>query len=529
MLNSMQKQAVNSNANKILCLAGAGTGKTYTMLARIQRLVSEGVDPRSILVLTFTNAAAFNMSTRFEGNATPEFRTFHAFCYSLIASNIRIRSKLGYLTVPKIADEIEVKNIKTMAKMVCNCKLSEWKLNHPSKLTDNEQFQYNIYYKYIRKQLIAKNLITFNMLCRSICNMFIYNDDCVKSYKDKYKYIFVDEFQDTDRLQWDFVSSFSDAKLFLVGDALQSLYAFRGADSSIIKSLSDNLEWEIIKMEKNYRSTDAICKFANTNTQYADSSYKVEIHSTTPGIDPIVIYQPKSKYSGNVLDSELRECESFRNDMSGSSAILCRTNAEVDCIVSHLNEKGIAVSTKNKIDAKNILKSTLDVKFFLSWMESTLSANIHAQYIRDRFIDNPENELQYFIDKYMNLYSISYIVKTVRYIQTELNSDYCNEDKFRRISSSIGQPNLIIDDKDVITNVSDIISAIINKLDTDNSSSIYVGTIHSVKGLEFDNVLLVGVNSPSFRLNSEDNNNLYYVGITRAKNILKVLYHKEDK
>ena len=529
MLNKMQKAAVNSSADKILCLAGAGTGKTYTMLHRIMRLADDGVDPSSILVLTFTNAAAFNMRTRFKGDVKPEFRTFHAFCYSLIASNFHIRSKLGYSTIPRIADEVEVKNIKSKARMVCNCKLPERKLNDPSKLTDDEKFQYSVYYKYVRKQLIAKNMITFNMLCRSICNMFIYNDDCVKQYKDKYKYIFVDEFQDTDKLQWNFVSSFSDAKLFLVGDALQSLYAFRGADSSIIKSLSDDPEWEVIKMGHNYRSTDQICKFANANTEYADNSYKVEIYSTTPGTDPIVVYQPKSKYSGHVLDSELRECESFVNDMSGSSAILCRTNAEVDYIVSHLNEKGISVSTKSKIDAKNMLKSALDDEFFLNWMESTLSANIHAQYIRDKYLDSPENELQYFIDKYMNLYSISYIVKTVSYIRVELHSDHSNEDKFYRISSGIGQPNLIMDDNDAVTDDSDIVSLILDKLDMDSSNGVYVGTIHSVKGLEFDNVLLVGVNGPSFRLNGEDNNNLYYVGITRAKTILKVLFHKEDK
>ena len=215
--------------------------------------------------------------------------------------------------------------------------------------------------------------------------------------------------------------------------------------------------------------------------------------------------------------------------MSGSSAILCRTNAEVDYIVSHLNEKGISVSTKSKIDAKNMLKSALDDEFFLNWMESTLSANIHAQYIRDKYLDSPENELQYFIDKYMNLYSISYIVKTVSYIRVELHSDHSNEDKFYRISSGIGQPNLIMDDNDAVTDDSDIVSLILDKLDMDSSNGVYVGTIHSVKGLEFDNVLLVGVNGPSFRLNGEDNNNLYYVGITRAKTILKVLFHKEDK
>ena len=107
--NEEQLQAINADAKRLLCLAGAGAGKTATMIARIHRLVSEGVDPTSILVLTFTNAAAFEMKDRYhrqyKTKESPEFRTFHSFCYSILAKDRQILAKLNYTKVPNIATE----------------------------------------------------------------------------------------------------------------------------------------------------------------------------------------------------------------------------------------------------------------------------------------------------------------------------------------------------------------------------------------------------------------------------------------
>ena len=98
-LNSQQLSVVKCSHNRVLCLAGAGTGKTFTMLEKIKHEIAGGMNPSSILVLTFTNAAASEMKHRFLSNAEdksscPEFRTFHSFCYSLIVQDIRVRSKL---------------------------------------------------------------------------------------------------------------------------------------------------------------------------------------------------------------------------------------------------------------------------------------------------------------------------------------------------------------------------------------------------------------------------------------------------
>ena len=107
-LNKEQQAAVDASAKSILLLAAAGSGKTYTLIERITKLIHDGADPRSILVLTFTNAAAFEMKTRFMNKGfsqIPEFRTFHAFCYKLLRDDPRICTKLGFSKCPDIATE----------------------------------------------------------------------------------------------------------------------------------------------------------------------------------------------------------------------------------------------------------------------------------------------------------------------------------------------------------------------------------------------------------------------------------------
>lgn len=135
MLNTAQKQAVNCDAKNILCLAGAGTGKTFSMISRISRLVDEkSVDTSSILVLTFTNAAACEMRERYrkthKNQETPLFCTFHSFCYSLISRNSAVARSLGYYKdTPTIADDMTIRKIHTRCRQQCGTKISDDKLN----------------------------------------------------------------------------------------------------------------------------------------------------------------------------------------------------------------------------------------------------------------------------------------------------------------------------------------------------------------------------------------------------------------
>ncbi len=227
MLNTGQEQAVSCNARKILCLAGAGTGKTHSMISRISRLVNEQrVKTSEILVLTFTNAAAYEMKERYrkvhKNQETPMFCTFHSFCYSLICENQKAAQYLGYYQgIPQIADDMAIRKLRTMCRQQCGTKISDDKLDGKVKITKSESFQKEIYWKQFNKLMKEQNLITFDYMCYGVCDLFKSDSPLVKEYKKKFKYIFVDEFQDTDPKQWEFVSSFKNSDLFVVGDAKQ--------------------------------------------------------------------------------------------------------------------------------------------------------------------------------------------------------------------------------------------------------------------------------------------------------------------
>ena len=230
-MNKMQMKAVMSDSNRILVLAGAGTGKTTTMLARISRLVESGISPSEILVLTFTNSAACDMKDRYlrdhKDEKAPQFCTFHSFCYQLLAKDSKVRQQLRYVQLPSVAKESYIERIKTTCIQQCGIKLSMAKLNGKIPITQKEKFQFDIFWKQYDKMLRQNNLITFDIMCYEVGDLFVKQNYIVQKYLEKFKYIFVDEFQDTDHKQWDFVSAFKDSSIFVVGDVKQELYAFR--------------------------------------------------------------------------------------------------------------------------------------------------------------------------------------------------------------------------------------------------------------------------------------------------------------
>ena len=161
--NKEQLQAINSTSDRILCLAGAGAGKTATMINRVSKLVNDGVDPTTILALTFTNAAGAEMRERYEkqniGKGVPEFRTFHSFCYSIMCKDPAIRSALGYEEIPGIASDAQEKAIEEKAKTQCKISLTKEQLDNRDGLNKKEQFQADLYDKAINRLMRASNFI----------------------------------------------------------------------------------------------------------------------------------------------------------------------------------------------------------------------------------------------------------------------------------------------------------------------------------------------------------------------------------
>lgn len=527
MLNKQQLKAVNSNSKNILCLAGAGTGKTHTMIQRIVKQVrDDNIDPRSILVLTFTNAAAREMKERYlshniDNAFTPNFRTFHALCYSLLQNDIQVRNELGYVYCPNIISDDKYREIETNAYVTLGIK----EPRDTKILTVKQYADYELVLKYINKQLRKQNYITFCILCNDVCKLFIDKHTAIQKYLDQYKYIYVDEFQDTDRLQYDFVCSFKNANKFYVGDALQNLYRFRGTDSSIIKELAVSDNVETIKMNHNYRSSKKICDFANQNSRYASDDYRIEINSEKDGQN-IDITHTKTGYYDIIDENVIETIVDKLDNLKGTTAILVRTNKEVTEIVNELELKSISVSTKediNSVTHYDRLKAMIDDEYAIDLIASYLNNDHYIKYSKEKYLLNDIGS-QFTWDNFLLLIDEWKEVKCLKDNIIELKEIFRFSDNLESLLAS--ETNLIPKvDKEFKTlfEYIEYFKEIDGNLEVSaKDNSIYCGTIHSVKGLEYDNVFLVNVDGKSFRLTNEDNNNLYYVGITRARDYLHV-------
>lgn len=206
-LDAEQQRAVDIDDKNIVVIAAAGSGKSRTLLARIQRLMDSGVHANEILALTFTNAAAVEMRSRYKDmqntSEIPMFCTFHSFCYSLIAKDLFVRSAIGYRNVPSVATASDLDRVWTSTKLILSIKLSDTVLKKDEKyISAKDKFQYTTFWKMYHKKLREADLITFDIMCYEICDLFKNDDPCIMKYKEQYKHIFIDEFQDTDTRQW---------------------------------------------------------------------------------------------------------------------------------------------------------------------------------------------------------------------------------------------------------------------------------------------------------------------------------------
>ena len=525
--NLQQLEAINCNDRTILCLAGAGVGKTACLVARVIRLVNEKVDPKSILVLTFTNAAAFEMAERFKLNFpsckyVPEFRTFHSFAYSLLIKDPEVRSALNYIKIPDICDDKNYKQILAEAKLQLDPKLSlEALQGQPDPLwTMKQKHEYDTFHALVQKLLRSQNLVTFDMLNNSLGDLFSKKDASIKKYFEKYKHIIVDEFQDTDPTQMKFLSSFpSSTNFFLVGDALQSIYQFRNCSNEYLKMLSNNPDWTHIKLFENYRSTRPICEFANKMSKYADKSYRIEMNGQRDG-DPVeVIYGASADYVELVDSRHMNKLVSMLKVSREGGAILCRTNKEVNYVKDRLKQEKIEYVSRIKSDdeAISILKAAGDPQFAISWVASMLTSSNYTYYIRKNSVQ--PMTLQDIYSTF-NDEGVRSAIKSILTIINYINSDVMStQDKFKHIIKLLDVyvppvPDDIVD--------SNLIQYIEDNIQEQIESQLYVGTIHSSKGLEYNHVYLMGVDDRSFPIDSEEMKNLYYVGITRAKNHLTI-------
>ncbi len=284
-LNEKQKEAVLTTEGPVMAIAGAGSGKTSVLTKRIAYLINEiGVDPESILALTFTNKAAKEMKDRIID--TPEYEfdrapswvsTFHAMCVRILRQHheaINYRRNFQILDdddtlqkIKSIAKDLQIDSKVMNAKEIKD-KVSKFKMNRIDLeiLDAGEQvIVKNVYDRY-QISLRRNHLMDFNDLLLLTIELFETNEVIRSIYEKKFQYVLIDEFQDTNDIQYKLVQLImgKNQNLFIVGDEDQSIYKFRGANiKNIRKFQKDYPKHHIVLLEQNYRSTNTILKAAN--------------------------------------------------------------------------------------------------------------------------------------------------------------------------------------------------------------------------------------------------------------------------
>lgn len=286
-LNSEQKKAVKQIEGPVLILAGAGSGKTATMTHRIAYMVEQGIDPRSILAVTFTNKAAAEMRGRIEGLVGDTrgmwVMTFHAMCLRILRYSCEaLGYKSGFTVydetdkktlIKRIVKELEIDDKATpvalLGAVISSCKEREETyddfLSYSAGLPRDKAI-YAVYKKY-QADLMAANAMDFDDLLWNAVKLLEQERNVLAYYANRFKYIMVDEYQDTNRLQYKLISMLASAhgNICVVGDDDQCIYQWRGADiRNILDFEKDFGNAYTVRLEQNYRSDGNILKLANS-------------------------------------------------------------------------------------------------------------------------------------------------------------------------------------------------------------------------------------------------------------------------
>ena len=595
-LNPSQLEAVKYNEGPLLILAGAGSGKTRVLTFKIAYLIEqEIVKPWEILAITFTNKAAKEMKARalslIDSASDVWLGTFHSVCVKILKREIEL---LGYGRDFNIFDELDKEKLikEVLKKMNLDDKkfipksigyeISKAKDNIilPVQFTKEAEGDYRkeqiakIYTMY-QNDLKSYNSIDFDDIIMLTVKLFLENPDRLSYYQNKFKYVLVDEYQDTNKLQFTLISLIGSGhgNVCVVGDESQSIYGWRGADiSNILNFEKEFFGAKIIKLEENYRSTQTILNAANEVIK--NNSAKIDKNLWTKNLvgDKIKYFSANNEYAevDYVIQQIDEICRKEKKTYS-NFAVLFRTNAQARVIEDVFMKTGTPYKLIGGLKFYS-RKEVKDLTCYLKLLQNVNDAialkriiNVPKRGIGDSALDKLEEialnknislfevikdsnnykdirssgNIMLFRDIILELQSIKdelsitdlmkKILKVTGY-ETMLNEEKTKEaeNRFDNLMEYIGvasefekenADNTLADFLDSIALVADV-----DKLD-DDAQAVTLMTLHSAKGLEFEIVFLVGMEEglfPSSRSINEDEHaeeerRLCYVGITRAK------------
>ena len=380
-VNAAQEEAITHRDGPAMVLAGPGSGKTFVIVQRLKYLIEEyGADPSSILVITFTKAAAIEMQQRFlkiTDSSYPEvsFGTFHSLFYNILRDH---RKEAGFYNNIEIADELfKYKLVKDILLNVL--KNSRENMNKLRLLDENEIIKditseisriknaglspgsvsdsvpYKEHFEAIftgyNAALKSFGKIDFDDMSLICAQLFENRKDLAEQYKSRFKYILIDEYQDINEMQQNNIEAIlsDDKNLFVVGDDDQAIYGFRGAKPGIMMEFKDRMGGSVhlINLSVNYRCGKAILDNASLVIRENKMRFKKNIVSGTGTDGYVVARRYKTREAQYEAMSIFLSGQNNLNDIG----ILCRTNSECKTVASFLRQKGIKSNLENKDDA----------------------------------------------------------------------------------------------------------------------------------------------------------------------------------
>ncbi|KFZ27689.1 MAG: ATP-dependent DNA helicase PcrA [Candidatus Izimaplasma bacterium HR2] len=593
-LNEKQREAVLMTEGPVMAIAGAGSGKTSVLTTRIAYLIEKkDIDISNILAITFTNKAAREMKERvvnLTDNKLSEMwiSTFHAFCAKILRFHIEL---LGYKRGFQIIDDDDAKKIiKEILKEEKpdadqkELKQIRTKISKMKNRSDNEGYSFNnnndlasqIYDEY-QKYLFTNNLVDFDDLLLLTIDLFKQFPDIQKIYNDKFKYVLVDEFQDTNNVQYELVSLIlgDNRNIFIVGDEDQSIYAFRGANiKNISKFREDYPDYHIVLLEENYRSTNNILNAANQIIKNNKSRIEKKLFSSKGDGESIVKYKGATErdeveYISKQILKLTRKGYKFSD-----FAVLYRMNNLSRMFEDNFLSKHIPYG----IVGNTSFYKRREIKDFIAYLRMILSSSDFFSF--ERAISNPRRGIgKKTLDKlknYMYLYDLDIfeaIAKSSEFLGKSVSNklivfkesieDYRKQfdilplndfvdhilsdsgylkalkkdEKFEdRYGNLLEFKSILHENQSIYTQSSkqDMLLYLLEdiSLKSDENSDDYdnrvtLMTVHSAKGLEFRVVFVIGLENgifPMIRASEadqlEEERRLMYVAVTRAKELL---------
>lgn len=606
-LNDRQREAVLCTEGPLLILAGAGSGKTRVITHRIAWLIEDkGVNPWNIMAITFTNKAAGEMRERVDelvgfGSESIRVSTFHSSCVKILRRHI---DKIGYdnnFTIYDTDDQktvmkeifkrlnVDTKTIKERSVLSAissakNEMISPERFKKEAGDNYGQQRIAKMYQEY-QEQLRKNNALDFDDLLVKAVELFESCPEVLDHYQERFKYIMIDEYQDTNTVQFRFVSLLASKykNLCVVGDDDQSIYKFRGANIENILNFEKVFpDTRVIKLEQNYRSMGNILKAANSVIKNNTTRKDKALWTDKEDGDRIQLRQYNTAYeeAEGIASDIAKNVESGRYTYS-QCACLYRTNAQSRA----LEEKLIAWNIPYKLFGGVNFYQRKEVKDILAYLKTV--DNARDDVAVKRIINIPKRGIgQTTLDKvqaFANLNDISFFEALKRVDETGVAARTANKihdfvNSIRIYRSKMGEFPLteIFDDiiegtgyvaeleaentdeaKGRIENIEELLSkltdyqntseeptlsgfleevALVADIDSYEGNTDYVVlmTIHSSKGLEFPKVYLCGMEDglfPSYMSITDDDpaeveeeRRLCYVAITRAKDSLTISY-----